>query len=55
VSIATVGEALSMEHDLETWYQERAKWEEEIERSREMEKEAYERYEVHGSHNPSFP
>ena len=40
-----------MQRDLEAWCEDKAKWEEEIHRAREMEKEAYDRYEVSSSHS----
>jgi hypothetical protein len=35
-----------LKKDIEAWYEEKARWELEIGRARDMEKEAYERYEV---------
>jgi hypothetical protein len=52
VSVYTkVGEALSLQKDLEAWWDEKARLGGEVARARAMETEAYERYEVtHRNH-----
>ena len=44
--VGAVGEALSLQRDLEEWCEEKARYEGEVHRAREMEREAYERFEV---------
>ena len=41
-----MGESLSEERDFEAWCEEKAKWEAEVDKARQMEKESFERFEV---------